>query len=221
MAGARRGLLVANVIAIAVLAFVARPGWTLPPTASAREAVALIGDRHQHGWSDDGVTPAELSRIAELRPVSTTCGVVSVWAAGMLQRLGYDVRVVTTLTLEPWNASDNGHTMISVREASGWVVYDVDRNVYYTDARGRPLSLRDLLARIPADDYSIVALGTMQFDGSFIREGNRRLMQVAGISDGDRYVFAADDPAHASRIESYSPNYAVLPSDEWTARFYH
>jgi hypothetical protein len=180
----------------------------------------MIAERHKHGLGDENESYMELSRIASTRPISVTCGVVSTWAVQLLRDAGYEARVVTTMTLDRWNGDDNGHTLISVLEPSGWVVYDIDRDVYYTDLEGTPLNLRDLLPRVRTDDYLIVALDSDPVDVGFIRESNRRLMQVGAIHDADQYVFGIDDPMVALRVASYARDYATLPIPAWEALYF-
>ena len=74
-----------------------------------------------------------MSAIAVSRPIRATCSHVSLWAADLLTAANFDARVVGVLTLDTWNATDNGHTLIEVRENGRWVAYDVDRKVRWTD----------------------------------------------------------------------------------------
>ena len=190
-----------------------------PPTQSADALLTAVVHRHVHGSQDDYEPIERLSEIAAERRVATTCGPLSVWAVQLLGEAGYEARVVTTLTMDEWDSLDNGHTMVSVKIDDRWAVYDLDRAVRYTDEEGNPLSIGELVERVPTDDYQIVPIGDPVGEG-YLRASNRRLLQVAGIGDGEYYYFAAsgDD---AMRVESYSPWYRVMQPELWHERFYN
>ena len=50
-----------------------------------------------------------------------------------MSRYNIRARFVLTLTLDPWNSYDNGHSMIEVyrEDLKKWVLYDVDENAYF------------------------------------------------------------------------------------------
>lgn len=189
-----------------------------PPTESADALLTAVAHRHVHGGRDDHEPIARLSEIAATRRVVATCGPVSVWAVGLLRDAGYEARVVTTLTMDEWDSLDNGHTMVSVMIDGQWAVYDLDRKVRYTALDGSPLSIAELVERVPTDDYAIVPLGGPVGEG-FLRAANRRLLQTAGIGEGEHYYFAASGE-DAERVESYSPWYRALDATAWLDRFY-
>ena len=99
-----------------------------------------------HGNSDDGKPKEALTRKATTTKLFITCGTISEWALDILSRNKIRARFVLTLTLDPWNSYDNGHSMIEVyrEDLTKWVLYDVDKNTYFTH-ENVPLSLVEMI----------------------------------------------------------------------------
>lgn len=183
--------------------------WTLPQ-GTLSEQIAALAARHVHGHADGEPSVAEMDRIALERPVSTTCGYVSVWAVAHLREAGYDARVVDTLTLDEWNDTDNGHTLIEVKEDGRWVAYDIDQGVTFGG-----MSLAEWVSSVPSGDYQIIPLEG-PVDEEAMRAWHRRIAQVPMIRDGDLTFFPSGE--WDERVMSYDPSYT--PITDWTDRFY-
>lgn len=180
------------------------------------DAVRQIAGRHEHG-SMDNLSPWALDTIALERKVRSTCTFVSDWAVTVLDRAGIEARVVSTLTLDEWDEDNNGHTMIEVRVDGRWVLFDVDRDVWFW-RDGRPLSLVELVAAVPSGGYEIRSLsGDPTRPENDLRLENVRLLQVPIVRDDDGLWFFSD---HADRVHGYSVDYRELSEADWMARFY-
>ena len=57
---------------------------------------------------------AEINRKALRAKLFMTCGKIASWTRKVLESNGVRARIVTTLTLDSWNAHNNDHTMIEV-----------------------------------------------------------------------------------------------------------
>jgi hypothetical protein len=223
-----------------------RPGvyrfWSPEETAqrivvgSAGEFMSAVAWVTSHGIADNTLNPALLDQAVMWRKVSVTCGEVSVWILDLARRAGFEARFVTTLTLDRLNESDNGHSMVEIRGEDGWELFDVDNNTRFA-AGGRPLSLAELVERIPSGNYDIERLaadtpldpdfGDPNSDFAFygelivvnedaLRSWYARVIQVPGIRAGDDYYFAG----HPERIESYASAYHSLDTTAWQQLFY-
>jgi hypothetical protein len=204
-------------------------------------AIAWI---HSHGNSDDKKQLAEINRKALHAKLFMTCGKIASWARKVLESDAVKARIVTTLTLDSWNAYDNGHTMIEVyfENYRKWIVYDLDNNAYFTHD-GSPLSLIELVKYIATGGYEVKYLASdikldvsnfidhsTAYDYAFLSEFNlanekllrhwyRRVMQVPLIEDGDYYYFF--DGANRTRIANYSRKYIYVDEWEFMRKFYH
>src|SRR5262249_29020692 len=126
------------------------PSWSLPRTTDPLRAVQTIARHQVAGSKDDLDAPSRLSEIAFHRQIRVTCGTVSLWAVELLRKAGFNARFVMVMTLDPWNATSNGHSFLEIREGGHWVAYDLHRKVRWTDAAGRPLSMTQWMARVPS-----------------------------------------------------------------------
>ena len=111
--------------------------------------------------------------------VFITCGTISAWAVDILSRNNVRARFVLTLTLDPWNSYDNGHSMIEVyrEDLKKWVLYDVDENAYFTH-ENVPLSLVEMIERSASGDYDIKPLAS------------DTMLDVSNFKDGTGYEWA-------------------------------
>ncbi len=109
-----------------------------------------------HGNSDDAASNVDLTEKAATRKLFLTCGNSSRWALHVLARCKVRARPVSTLTLEPWNSYDNGHSMIEVyrEDLKRWVLYDLDSNACFVHGK-ELLSLVEMVERSAAGAYEI------------------------------------------------------------------
>ena len=215
-------LVVANALAVISAAWAggfsdSTPRWSIPPTKDPVKAVTAIAIRQYPGWFDDKLTPVEMSERAVDRPLYTTCGPVSAWAVELLKEAGFTARLVMVMTLDKWNATDNGHTFVEVRQRGGWVAYDIHRKVRWTDDSGRGLSMVEWIDRVPSHDYRIVPL-LAPVDGGALRRQDARYAQVPFVRAG-RWLWFPSQGRRTASILKYSSGHRVLPRDRWLARF--
>jgi hypothetical protein len=213
-------LLVAVVFLVHVAPLSGQPaGWSVPRTTDPLRAAKAITRQQLHGSADDLDSPGRLSEIALDRRIRVTCGTVSLWAVGLLRKAGFDARLVMVMTLDAWNATNNGHTFIEIRSGGRWIAYDLDRKVRWTDEAGRPLSMSEWMARVPSGNYRIVPL-LRPVDERVLRAEDLRLAQVPFVRWHKLLWF----PSQGERTESLlkyprAKNYRVLPPRVWEARF--
>jgi hypothetical protein len=195
------------------------PQWRLPATTDPLRAATAIARHQVHGHADDYVSSERKSEIAFHRPIRATCGAVSLWAVDLLTEAGFDARLDMVMTLDPWNASNNGHTFVEIRTDGRWVAYDLDRKVRWTDEAGRPLSMSKWVARVPSGNYRIVPL-LGPVNERELRAEDRRVAQVPFVLSGGHLWF----PSAGERTQSLlnypkAKDYRVLSPSAWEARF--
>jgi len=197
---------------------------------------------YTHGNSDDTKSYEEINEKAMNSKIFGTCGKISSWIRELLSNGGYESRVVWTLTLEPWNTYDNGHTMIEVfrNDFNKWVIYDLDNNAYFTK-NNIPLSYIEFVQYVQSDEYEIKYLSKdskldisnfkneQGSDFSFISESiyaneetlrkwYKRVIQVMLIQQDDTSFFFDDrDP---ERVQGYTKNIKYLGQEEFMKKFY-
>jgi hypothetical protein len=145
-------------------------------------------------------------------------------------------------TLDPYNdLIDNGHVLLEVRINNAWVLVDVATNAAFQDAAGNWLSAQQVIAAglancttVSIADYDIEQ---QNWSGNFMpnTEANirgrpenidrwrRGIYQIPGIlsADGNVYFYLPDGVSTtAAWVASVSPNYKLLPKDQWNAKFY-
>lgn len=220
MTGSKRrvGLMLALISALGVLLRLREEParYDLPDDLELVSAVRVLAGHHTHGQQDNG-SPVHVDAVAAKRPLVATCGYVSPWAVRVLEEEGFEARVVETLTLDEWNGTNNGHVMVEARLDGRWVLFDIDRDVWFW-RDGRPMSLIELIDAVPSGAYEIRPLsGDPVEPDSAMRPDNERLLQVPMIRDGAAVWFYSTDP---DRVRSYAEGYRVLGEQEWRARFY-
>ena len=198
---------------------------------------------YTHGGRDDYKDHDELIQKALTSKIYGQCYTISFSLQTILAEQGIQSRVVTTLTLEPWNTYNNGHTMLEVfrDEYNKWVVYDFDGNAYFEKDK-MPLSLIEWYQLIPNDNYEIKYLADDvkvdvsnvsskdDYDYVFLsemvimneeqqRKWYKRVIQVPLIEDEDsKYLFF--DKRNRERIESYSHSYEYMDREQFMKQFY-
>ena len=196
-----------------------------------------------HGNSDDAASNDELTEKAATRKLFLTCGNSSRWALHVLARCKVRARPVSTLTLEPWNSYDNGHSMIEVyrEDLKRWVLYDLDSNACFVHGK-ELLSLVEMVERSAAGAYEIKFLAgdapldvsnfkskTNAYDWAFssertctesgLRNWYKRALQVPLI--GNCFFLPTPNDADRARVEHYAgATYAYLTKKEFLKKFY-
>ena len=204
---------------------------------------------HVHGSRDEGESTAQLDTNARNgNALSLTCGPTSNYASSHLQSIGVQTRFVQTLTLDPWNSYDNGHSLLEIKDPAEnrWVLYDVDLgnalrygghrlNLLDTTRlyRGGGQAQLDVLNADsvvdPQTDYSTwfttappeaidAFIATFDHDPQATQNWYDRTFQVP-IIDG---YFAANSDAEAARVKSYPgyASYTALSPAEFRQMFY-
>jgi hypothetical protein len=181
---------------------------------------------HLHGDRHNGKSLAEKDALVRGgTPLSLTCSSISSYVAGHLQSLGVQTRLVQTLTLDPWDYSDDGHNMIEIRDPdqNRWVLCDVDLGnaLQFNGHRLNLLDTTDLYRAgrhsqldvlnsdslyDPLTKYSdpAEALLLLNHDVPTTQTWYDRMLQVPIIN----HCFAANSAAEAARVKSY-PGYAT------------
>ena len=195
-----------------------------------------------HGNSDDSKPMETLTQKATTQKLFITCGQMSTWSLHILNRYNIRARFILTLTLDPWNNYDNGHSMIEVyrEEFKKWVLYDLEGNVCFLH-KNSPLSTVEMIERASSGDYEIKSLAADTkldvsnfkspdgYDWAFIAEFNRtdvglrrwykRVLQVPLI--GNCFYLPSPNDADRARVENYAgAKYTCLTKEEFRKRFY-
>jgi hypothetical protein len=216
---------------LALVAALALPGTAhAAPHRSARAILTELAGQVTHGWRDDKVPLNVLEqRLVAGKRIVVTCGTVTLLARRSLQRAGIESRVVTTITRQPFNDIDNGHTMIEVRTPAGWEVWDVDNNRRAIDAHGHGMNIVQLVnagragrrwERI-ADDRVYNLTGATPRVATYakhlyadIETWYDRVLGVPLIQLPSGYGFG--DAGQRERVEAYAPgSYHWLAPAAW------
>jgi hypothetical protein len=193
---------------------------------------------HLHGDRHNAYSTAQLDTLVrDGTLISLTCGQISPYAAGHLQSLGVQTRIVHSLTLDPWNSYDNSHVMIEIRDTAEnrWVLYDVTLGDTLC-ASGHRLNLLDTTrlyrggnqAQIeilnsdslydPLTEYTDPAqnLLMLNHDLPTTQTWYHRILQVP-IIDG---YFAVHSDAEAAFVTQHFPSWTALSPEAFHDMFY-
>lgn len=150
-----------------------------------------------------------------------TCGTISTLGQRALARRGVRSRLVVTMTQRPFNAVDNGHTMLEVRRSGRWEVYDLDMNRQPVDAGGQGVSVvrfvkqRHRRYRMIARDRALDVRGSPLPDYArwVVANLERWYDRLLGVPlvQGDDGNFYFTDLRQRERLEAYAPNYRWAP----------
>ena len=198
---------------------------------------------YTHGGTDDYIQYDEFIQKALTSKIYAQCYTIAASLENVLEEQGIKIRVVTTLTLEPWNTYNNGHTMVEIfrDDYNKWAVYDLDGNASFSKD-GIPLSLIEWYQLVPNDDYDIQFLANDikvdvtnvssidDYDYVFLSESiltnekqqriwYKRVIQIPMIQDNnlDYLFFDERDP---TRVEGYSKNYKFIDEKDFMNKFY-
>ena len=187
-----------------------------------------LSDRTTQGWRDDSLPVPELERRFEQgERLYVTCGTVSRLAQRLLAAEGIESRVVTTLTRQAFNRSDDGHTMIEARTREGWVLFDIGTNRVAVDPSGNRIGFleqihagRDRHWKLLANDRLIDFRGLQAEPDLYLRDLRLWYQRVLGTPmietapGSGEYAF--HDSPQRERVESYSPSYRWASEPEWS-----
>jgi hypothetical protein len=212
----------------------------LVPSVLPEETVEATQWFHGYGTSDNLSSSVALLRAATTRRVWVTCSRAALLAFRILQLAGFQARLVSVLTLEEWNAYDNGHTLLEVKLDAGWTTFDPAYGVWPT-IDGAGVSVTDLCAAVRTglmpciqplqNGSSLGQFMSNDEDLSIWLEGKwgrpeilavwyGRIAQVAMIEDAGYYYFSEDDSEKQARVLGYSRRYRALAKDIFLQRFY-
>jgi predicted small integral membrane protein len=195
-----------------------------------------------HGNRDDARPVEELRQLLLSRVfLSITCGTIASVTVAVMRDLGFGARLVSTLTLDPWNTYDNGHSICEIffPGERKWVLADVDFGFLFRSGDAY-LSAGELwdclnsgndveflpLAETPGDPFFLSPSGFNYFlytryawrDMAAKKAWYRRMLHVIGVVDeGKTFYFGPED-----RIRSYCAGdwCEVLPVSKWKLRLY-
>ena len=171
-----------------------------------------------HGWLHDRMPYPELERrLRARRRVYVTCGTISTLGQRALARRGVRSRLVVTMTREPFNAVDNGHTMLEVRIRGRWVVHDLGSNRQPVSRRGRGIPVTEFVRQRPrryrllAHDRALDVRGAADPEYARWVAANleRWYDRVLGtpLVQGRDGLFYFTDESQRARLEGYAPNF--------------
>ena len=196
-----------------------------------------------HGNSDDKKSYTEIEQKALQSKIFATCGPLVSWANDFLQKLNINTRIVSTLTIDPWNSYDNGHILIEIfrKNLNKWIVYDLDNSCYFMNNKS-PLSLLEFVDKVKSDEYEIKKLSNKistdisnfkdeknKYDYAFTIEGRlanekqlkkwyKHVIQVPLILDKRFSYFC--DIKNKDRIQKYSKYNKYMNKNDFLKKFY-
>lgn len=193
-----------------------------------------------HGNKLEGCTDEEILRcLREDSCISVTCGTIARMAKILLAQQGIESRFVAGLTLDQWNAYDNGHTLLELLwPGAGWVLADLDMGLLFRDDN-KLLNLYEVSGYIrDGRTPELVKLATAKVDPHFYLDGYNmalirewswrsdeaiwewycRVFQTVSVLDPDEgYVYFG----HAARVREYcGEGTSVLDEQSWIKKFY-
>ena len=189
-----------------------------------------------YGTTEEPLPRRRRLRLARSRRISLECSWLSIEVAGILASSGFPARVVVAFTRDEVNDEDNGHTLVEIRDADRWVLYDPSFRTFFR-RHGHRLSLPAWCSAVVDGDYEIEpttgglpALGSFTTSSAPLRRRMERLVasekarrrwyeHIAGVplvGDGMHFFFASDDPL-AERLIAYSPFYRPIAPAEFRA----
>ena len=193
---------------------------------------------HLHASDDDGDSTTQLDSLARGgNMLLLTCGPISAYASSHLQAVGVQTRIVSTLTLDPSNGYDDGHTLMEIRDPveNRWVLYDPEIGTCLRNG-GNRLNLLDATtlyrsgsqAEIeilnsdslydPNETYTdpTAAYLKLNHDEAAMQTSYDRLLQVPIING----YFAVNNQAEADHVHQYYPSYTALSPTAFRTMFY-
>jgi hypothetical protein len=183
-----RGAAVAGValalgVSLAVILLPAKPSGRDGEEA-AEGLLKLIADQTTYGYIDDDLSlPVAEERLDTGERLFVSCGKVSLLAQRMLADRGVESRLAATITRQPFNGIDDGHTMLEVRRAEKWELFDLGNNRVAVDENGEPLSFIEQI-RAGKDRRWRVLSGDSGIDLRGLTAADRRYMQKTFIEGG-------------------------------------
>lgn len=184
-----------------------------------------------HGRADTDMIEEEITVKALTSKVVLNCSSISNWAKHILDKYGYESRLVVGMTLEEWNYYDNGHTMLEVyrRDLGSWVVYDLDNNLRFLNPNDRSsLSFMEFMQVVSEGNYVIDRIaydaGSDVFDSySFTYErilfdlktwyAKNFQVPLVYADNYHRYVF--HNKEHREQIEAFTDMFRFVDQEEF------
>ncbi len=195
---------------------------------------------YSHGTKDNKLSYEKLKNKALQAKLVTTCSVVSSFAQKILKENDIQARVVNGLTEEERNGFDDSHTLIEVKIADKWRVFDLDNNSYFYQGE-TPLSYLELVNVIDTGDYIIRPLSQdtkividgfkdseTGYDYSFygeerlnneasLRDWYSRVLDIPFIRDGTiPYYYQGDEKS----VKTFYPNAMKISEADFLEKFY-
>ena len=99
-------------------------------------AMQTHGELHNHLSIND-----KKKRFKNDQVLVLTCGKITDLARAILK--DYQTRHISTLTADDKNGFDDGHVLFEIKINGKFIAVDIDMNRYFTDDKGRLLSLAD------------------------------------------------------------------------------
>lgn len=199
------------------------------------------------GNADDRATLNKLSRDAQKRFLTLTCGPLSIFVNELAKDKGMKVRIVSTHTLQKSNSYNNGHTLLEYQstQESSWVAYDVDKKCMFENQAGKILNVFEIckeiysgnsitiraLANLPSLDLTQFVESSNGYNYQFLEAqvyGNpdgllplfNRICNVPYFSQPDGLYFGCWDKKSRDKIKTLYPSSRILEAEDFRQKFY-
>ena len=199
------------------------------------------------GNADDRATLNKLSRDAQKRFLTLTCGPLSRFVSELAKSKGMKVRIVSTHTLQKSNSYNNGHTLLEYQSTkeSSWVAYDVDKKCMFENQAGKILNVFEIckeifsgnsitiraLANLPSLDLTQFIESSNGYNYQFLEAqvyGNtngllplfNRICNVPYFSQPDGLYFGCWDKKSRDKIKTLYPSSRILEAEDFRQKFY-
>ena len=118
-----------------------------------------------HGTKDDYKNFDHLLNQAKFRKLSLTCGNSINFVRHITNSLNIKSRQVSLFAMNNLNHLSDGHVMLEIydNKYSRWILYDIDNNVIFRDAKGNLMSLIELEDKILSNNYILEKISVDSF----------------------------------------------------------
>lgn len=172
--------------------------------------------------SGDDRYPLEVQKgIHLIRNLDLSCGAASHLVQNYLSIAGIQSREVVLLTTDEWNDYNNGHTMLGILENSSWYIYDVSKDVYFTDTTGTRISFLELYTRLPDGNYTVKSITGKPFNETWIREELDHVKDIPYIIIDEPVFFVPSGEYGGKEVQYWQNPVIVLPKEHFVEVFYN
>lgn len=204
---------------------------------------SAVATLHGYGTLDDALTPVQHATKMANSPLSIECGMSAALLVYLAKAAGYQARVTASLTIDPLNGYDDGHTHCEIQVNGKWVAFDASLNFTMQDASGNLLSVMDTvigvwdgttqfipLAPFQSDIQNTVSGGWNQwgwclangfYDASVRAAFMPNIWRIPLIRDADGFYYGYIPPgAEAKQAIAIAAGYKILTKAAFVAKYY-